>query len=449
MDWTLHTSAQYPFPMNAILISIGDELTSGLTVNTNSSWLAGQLATLGIQTIAHVTVGDHLESIATAIRQACEQLELDAPHDAPGGILLITGGLGPTEDDLTREGLADALQQQLTEDPDAMLHIERFFKSVNRPMSPSNRKQALRPHEASIIENTGGTAPGLRARKQQTEIFVMPGVPREMREMFANSILPALREIVETLHPASVTLAAKINTFGMGESALGEKIKDLMARKKADASPPFASVGTTVHDGIVSVRIYATGTRPQAEELTATLRTDLQTRLGALIFSDEEEPLETAVGKLLLQSRYTVATAESCTGGLIATLLTNMPGSSGYFLRGWVTYSNEAKHDELRVPQELIQRHGAVSEEVVRAMAAGAKHAAETDFALATTGIAGPDGGSPEKPVGTVWMALASPTGVEARKFIFPGTRQQIRLRAAQMSLAFLRWKLMGIAPPI
>jgi len=168
-----------------------------------------------------------------------------------------------------------------------------------------------------------------------------------------------------------------------------------------------------------------------------------------LIFSEEDEALETTVGKLLLESRYTIATAESCTGGLIATLLTNMPGSSGYFLRGWVTYTNTAKHEDLGVPTQIIEAHGAVSEPTARAMAAGAKHAAGSSFALATTGIAGPTGGSEEKPVGTVWIALASPTGVEARKFIFPGTRAQIRLRAAQMGLAFLRWKLMGIAPPI
>ncbi len=321
----------YALPMNAILLSIGDELTSGLTLNTNSPWLAEQLAALGIQTFAHITVGDHLESIATAIRQACEQLELDSSLGIPGGLLLITGGLGPTEDDLTRQALADALQQQLVEDPDAMVQIERFFKSIHRPMSPSNRLQALRPHEASIIENTAGTAPGLWAKKHHTQIFVMPGVPREMKEMFTRSVLPAVREILEEFNPDPIiTQGTKINTFGMGESQLGEKIKDLMARPQA-ATPPFASVGTTVHDGIVSVRIYATGTRAVADAETARIKAELHTRLSSLIFSEAEEPLETAVGKLLLQSQHTVATAESCTGGLLATMLTNMPGSSAFF----------------------------------------------------------------------------------------------------------------------
>jgi nicotinamide-nucleotide amidase len=434
--------------MKAILLSIGDELASGLTINTNSAWLASQLATLGVHALAHITVPDHLESIAAAIRQSCEQLELDASRTHHTDLLLISGGLGPTEDDVTREGLADALQQQLVEDPDAMVQIERFFRTINRPMSPSNRRQALRPHEATIIENTSGTAPGLRARRGHTEIFVMPGVPREMREMFANAILPALRDLVEESSPGIVTRVTKINTFGMGESALGEKIKDLMARRP-ETPPPFASVGTTVHDGIVSVRIYATGTPTQTETLTADIRNQLHARLGPLIFSQEDEALETTVGKILLDSRYTIATAESCTGGLVANLLTNLPGSSAYFLRGWVTYSNAAKHEDLGVPMETIDAHGAVSEPTARAMAAGAKQAANADFALATTGIAGPTGGTQEKPVGTVWIALASPTGIDARKFIFPGTRAQIRLRAAQMALTLLRWKLLGFQPPV
>jgi nicotinamide-nucleotide amidase len=435
--------------MNAILLSIGDELVSGLTLNTNSAWLAEQLAGLGIHTAAHVTVGDHLESIAAAIRQACEQLELEPSLGHPGGVLLITGGLGPTEDDLTRQALADALQQQLVEDPDAMVQIERFFKSIHRPMSPSNRLQALRPHEALIIENRAGTAPGLWAKTHHTQIFVMPGVPREMKEMFTRSVLPAIAEVLEECNAEPViTQVTKINTFGMGESQLGEKIKDLMARPQS-AAPPFSCVGTTVHEGIVSVRIYATGTREIAEAETARLKAVIHSRLGALIFSEAEEPLEAAVGKLLVQSGQTVATAESCTGGLLATLLTNMPGSSGFFLRGWVTYANAAKQEELGVPAETIEAHGAVSEPTARAMATGAKAAAKTDFALATTGIAGPDGGSVEKPVGTVWIALASPDGVDAWKYIFPGNRQQVRLRAAQMCLAFLRWKLLGVASPI
>jgi len=416
--------------MPALILSIGDELTSGLTLNTNASWLSQQLAAIGIPIAAHITLPDQLLPVITAIREAVE-------HDI--NLLLITGGLGPTEDDITRQALADALYEQLVEDPSAVIQVESWFKSKNRPMSPSNRLQALRPHSASILDNPTGTAPGLYTKKDHTEIFVLPGVPGEMRAMFTQSILPKLK----TSAGNTVTLNAKLNTFGRGESVVGEAIKDLMVR---GGNP---SVGTTVHDGIVSVRIYATGTPEEAAAHINRLRKEITQRLGPILFSENDEPLESVVAQLLKTERNTVATAESCTGGLLATLLTDIPGSSAYFLRGWITYANAAKQDELAIPEELIQEHGAVSEPVARAMADAAKKFAETDFALATTGIAGPDGGSPEKPVGTVWIAMATPTGTDTRKFILPGDRKAIRLRAAQMSLALLRWKLLGISSPI
>jgi nicotinamide-nucleotide amidase len=448
--------------MNAILLSVGDELVSGLTVNTNSAYLAEQLAALGIRVTAHVTVGDNLPHVAVAIRDACEQLEFDRSDLSPpghkaGGLLIVTGGLGPTEDDITRRALADALNQELVEDPDAMVQIERFFKSVNRPMSPSNRLQALRPHEATVLENTSGTAPGLFAKKDSTDIFVLPGVPREMKEMYGAQVMPRLVEKMAALggNP-TVTRMVKINTFGRGESLVGEKIQDLMAREPsigAVAEGVKTLVGTTVHDGIVSVRLYATGEAGQVEVALGRLRKEVYERLGALIFSEGDVPLEAAVAQLLKDSRYTLATAESCTGGLLATLLTNTPGSSAYFLQGWVTYANTAKQDDLAIPAELIAKHGAVSEEVARAMAQAARKFAEADFAIATTGVAGPEGGSAEKPVGTVWIGLGAPTdsatsATYAQKFIFPGNRQQVRMRAAQMGLALLRWKLLGVGVP-
>jgi nicotinamide-nucleotide amidase len=446
--------------MNAFLLSIGDELASGLTVNTNSAWLAEQLSGLGISAMAHVTVGDDLQAIATAIRAACEHLEARLDPSDKAALLLITGGLGPTEDDLTRQALADALNQELVEDPDAMLQVERFFKSIHRPMAASNRLQALRPHGASIIENPAGTAPGLRARKDSTEIFVLPGVPREMKEMFTRSVRPELEARQAGASgggAACATQVVKINTFGLGESNLGEKISDLMARRPevsagargAGTAGVSTRVGTTVHEGIVSVRLYATGPRVEAQTEIARLREVVRQRLGPLVFSEGEEPLEGVVTGLLLKAGRTVATAESCTGGLLAMMLTNMAGASAYFLRGWVTYANSAKEEELAVPAELLAAHGAVSEAVARAMADHAKRAAQSDFALATTGIAGPDGGTLEKPVGTVWIALATPRETTARKFIFPGNRQQVRLRAAQMALALLRWHLSGVATPI
>jgi nicotinamide-nucleotide amidase len=443
--------------MNAFLLSIGDELASGLTVNTNSAWLAEQLNGLGIHTIAHVTVGDDLQAIAAAIRSACEHLEARLDPADKVALLLITGGLGPTEDDVTRQAVANALNQELVEDADAMLQVERFFKLINRPMAASNRLQALRPHKANILENVVGTAPGLHARNENTEIYVMPGVPREMRDMFTRNIRPALESRRGGQGAGAdgvLTQVTKINTFGVGESNLGERIKDLMTRESG--MPPLGGaanvttrVGTTVHEGIVSVRLYVTGPRAQAHAATEQLREMVGQRLGPLVFSEGEEPLEAVVAAQLRQSGRTLATAESCTGGLLAMMLTNTAGSSAYFLRGWVTYANAAKEEELAVPADLLAAHGAVSEPVARAMADSAKRLARSDFALATTGIAGPDGGTPDKPVGTVWIALANPRETTARKFIFPGSRPQVRLRGAQMALALLRWNLLGVPLPI
>ncbi len=408
--------------MNAIVISIGDELVSGLTVNTNAAWLGQQLSSVGVRTIEQLTVPDDLSAIASAIRHAHDLLTLKLPadpHGAPAdavGFLVITGGLGPTEDDVTRAALADAFNQELVEDPDAVVQIERFFRTLGRPMSASNRLQALRPVDAIILENNAGTAPGLRMVRDRIHVFVMPGVPREMMEMFGTTVMPMVREAAGgAAADAPVTVMAKINTFGRGESVVGERIRDLMARSGEDAgtpgrggaatseletptlSPQHAAlrtlVGTTVHDGIVSVRIYATGPRVRAERAAEEIRGTIYERLGALIFSDGDEPLESAVASLLRASKYTLATAESCTGGLLATLLTNTPGASHYFLRGWVTYANIAKHEDLSIPEEMIAEHGAVSGPVVRAMAEGSRKFAEADFCDFDDGVAGPDGG--------------------------------------------------------
>jgi nicotinamide-nucleotide amidase len=421
--------------MRAAILSIGDELAAGLTVNTNASWISQQLTAAGIATAAHVTVGDELLPIVEAIRNL-----LTTRID----LLLISGGLGPTDDDLTRQALADAINEPLVEDPDAVLFLERFFASRNRTMSPSNRLQALRPRAAVCIENTAGTAPGLRVEREGAPaIYVMPGVPREMKEMFSRSILPRIQELAAKAGGGvqTVTRVTKINTFGMGESLVGERLKDLMTRGGNPA------VGTTVSDGIVSVRIYATGTPEQADAMTDTIRKQVTERLGEMVFGENEETLQSSLAALLNAGRYTLATAESCTGGLLAKLLTDTPGSSGYFARGWVTYANDAKTDDLGVPADLLQEHGAVSEEVATRMAEQARKRARTDFALSTTGIAGPGGATETKPVGRVYISLASSDGTWTREFTFSGDRDAVRQRTAQMSLALLRWRLLGHDP--
>ncbi|MGC8559814.1 MAG: competence/damage-inducible protein A [Phycisphaerae bacterium] len=410
--------------MRADILSIGDELTSGQTLNRNASWLSEQLQQIGVRVRQHVTVGDQLEEIVHALRWMHRGADL----------ILITGGLGPTDDDLTRQALATAMGEELITDADALVEIKAFFHRLNRPMPDVNRVQSLRPASARCISNSAGTAPGIMAKWDHCRVFAMPGVPREMKVMFETSVGPELK----MNGSPTVLRIATINTFGAGESWVGDKIRDLMKR---GADP---SVGTTVHDGIVSIRIYARGTESQAQAAISTVTQEVTARLGDLIFSTGEASIESVLVNSLRNCRQTVATAESCTGGLLAELITAIPGASNCFHGGWVTYNDSQKIQELNVRAELLKTHGAVSEPIAEAMAQAARDKAGTNWGISTTGIAGPDGGTDEKPVGTVFIGLAGPDGTDVRRFQFPGQRAQIRLRAAQMAMTMLRLKLLG-----
>ena len=427
--------------MRAIILSIGDELTLGQTVDTNSAWLAKQLAGIGYRPAAHLTVPDDRD----AIRQAFE--ESVGRCDA----LVVSGGLGPTEDDLTRQALADFLEQPLELAPAALENVERFFRALRREMPEKNRIQAMLPRGAEMIENTAGTAPGIYCnylsgdQKTTCEIFVMPGVPKEMKIMFERSVRPRLAGGEPGrvgAGSAGVILSRTLHTFGLGESAVGEKLGDLMRR---DRNP---SVGTTVANGYVSLRLNAySPTRAEAERQMAETAAACRAALGDLIWGEDEQTLPAVVGHLLANARKTIATAESCTGGLLAKLITDVPGSSAYFRQGWVTYANEAKTALLGVSPATLGREGAVSEAVVAEMAAGALGRAESDYALAISGVAGPDGGTAEKPVGTVCLALRARRDAAAwttRTFVFHGDREMVRDRSAKMALTLLRYQLTG-----
>jgi nicotinamide-nucleotide amidase len=311
------------------------------------------------------------------------------------------------------------------------------------------------PRGTEMIENTAGTAPGIYCNYQSGDqktlcpIFIMPGVPKEMKIMFARSILPRLTSAESGLAGpiSSVILSKTLHTFGLGESAIADKIPDLMRR---DRNP---SVGTTVANGYVSLRINAyASSRGEAERELSATEAAARAALGKLIWGEGEDTLQDVVAALLKKHKKSLTTAESCTGGLLAKYLTDVPGSSAYFKQGWITYSNEAKTDLLGVDAYLIKAHGAVSDAVAREMAVGALKRAAADFALAVSGIAGPDGGSAEKPVGTVSIALARTRGdagavdAHARTFIFHGDREMIRDRSAKMALMMLRYHLMGDA---
>jgi nicotinamide-nucleotide amidase len=422
--------------MTGIILSIGDELILGQTVDSNSAWLSQQLAAIGVPVLAHITVADDQPAIEQAIDESVQRCQ----------VLLISGGIGPTPDDLTRQALAGVMKKPLKVDEAWLMHIRKFFRRLGREMPEMNAIQAMIPHGAELIWNHNGTAAGIYARltsengeeKAATHVFVMPGVPKEMHSMYRRDVLPRVEGLLAGSGGA-VILSRTLHTFGLGESGIAQMLGDLMRR---DRNP---GVGTTVSQGVVSVRINARfGSRDEAERELAETQRLCREALGNLVYGADDQSLPQVVGQLLKEKGQTVATAESCTGGLLAKYLTDIPGSSAYFNRGWVTYSNEAKIQDLGVPASLIDELGAVSEAVVRSMASEARRRSGADYALAISGIAGPDGGTPQKPVGTVCIALALPTDVVARTFLFPGDREMIRDRSAKMAMTMLRFHLLG-----
>ena len=414
--------------MLARIISIGTELTIGQTVDTNAAWLAQQLATLGISCDRHVTVADDRDATAAAIRDA-----------ASGGtdLVLVTGGLGPTADDLTRFALADVLGTELELHQQSLAQIAEFFRRRKRSMPETNQVQAMIPRTAEAIPNTCGTAPGMRARVNQADVYFMPGVPVEMRTMFDRDIRPRLAAAAG----GAVILQHRVLTFGMPESQLGDALLDLM---RPDRNP---HVGTSATDLVISVRINAHGaTADEARRLLEADAEEVRRRLGDYVFGEQEETLAGAVGKLLTARHQTIASAESCTGGLIAKRLTDVSGSSNYFIQGFVTYSNEAKHWLLGIPMEVITAHGAVSPEVAEAMAASCRRLAGTDYAVSATGIAGPTGGTPAKPVGLVYLGLADAGGTTVKELRLGDSlsRAAIRDRTAKIAMNLVRLRLLG-----
>jgi len=409
--------------MKANILSVGGELVAGQTVDTNSAYLARRLGERGIEAAEHCTVGDDLAEIIAAI----SRLARDAD------VLIITGGLGPTEDDLTRRALADATGSQLLLNERRLAVLEEFFRSRGRQMAENNRRQAMIPAGAEPLENPVGTACGIAARLGRCRIFAVPGVPREMRQMFADQVAPRLP------HCPRVILHRWIHTFGLGESDVGAKIADLMALRSG------SKVGTVVEAGVVSVRITVNAAdRTEVERRAGRLTDEIKRRLGSLVFGQDGETMASAVGSLLRDRRATLAAAESCTGGMLGEMITGVPGSSDYFLGGIVAYADQAKLALLAVPGRLLATRGAVSEQVAAAMATGCRRRFESDYALSVTGIAGPGGGSEEKPVGLVFTGLARPDGIEVQRHLLTGDRQVVRTRAALSALNSLRLRLMG-----
>ena len=423
-------------PPVARVLAVGDELVSGLTVDTNSAYVAQQLAGVGVRTVAHATVDDDQKAIEKALRE----------HAAACDLLVVTGGIGPTPDDLTREALASVVGRPVVIDEGWVERIRQIWTKRNRPMPESNRKQAGYPEGGELLDNPVGTAGGVRAKVGECEVFVVPGVPREAIAMIGQHVLPYARQLAEG-RGGRVIRTRALHTFGIGESDLAERLADVLERGRSDGD---LDVGTTASKSVVSVRIYSRG--PDEAAALATMDEVERTvydRLGPLVFGRDDETLPDVVARCLRDHprQPILSLAESCTGGMIAKLITDVPGSSAHFHRGFVTYSNQAKTDLLGVPAELIAKHGAVSEPVAVAMAEGARSIEGHGVALSVTGIAGPGGGSDEKPVGTVCLALATPDGTSVRTRQFHGNREMVRWRSALTALAMLRFHLLGHDP--
>ncbi|MGA2409910.1 MAG: competence/damage-inducible protein A [Candidatus Binataceae bacterium] len=413
----------------AVILSTGDEITTGKVVDSNSNYLADKLNEIGVDLVAVLTVGDVPERLEWAWRTAMEL----------GDVVLSTGGIGPTADDLTTETVARLTGKKLWRHEPSVDHMRRLFESVGRVMPENNIKQALFPETAEVINNPLGTAPGFRMAVLQkthtSHLVVMPGVPREMKPMMENEVIPWLR----LNRGSDKVFATRIfQTFGISESGLDQEVAGLI-------KPEEAKVGFRASFPQISMKVMVEDVPGRAEQRLDELSERVRERVGGYIYGEGETSMEEVVGQLFTERKLKLAIAESCTGGLIGHRLTNIAGSSNYFAGDFVTYSNELKTGILGVSEATLSQFGAVSEECVLEMAAGARERSGADVAIATSGVAGPGGGTAAHPVGTVYVALVADDARAARRFQLRGTRDWIKLLTSQVALDWLRRYALGL----
>jgi nicotinamide-nucleotide amidase len=410
--------------LSAEIIAVGSELLTPTKTDTNSLWLTEKLNEIGIEIKLKTVVGDDETRLEETIKDALRRSD----------IVISTGGLGPTEDDITRKISAKAVGRELVFHEALVEDLRERFRRWGREMPEINKRQAYVIDGAEILANPNGSAVGMSVEIGEKFFVILPGPPRENQPMFENFILPKLREKAGEIFVKRRIL----RVAGMGESAIDEAIAPIYTEYK--------NPQTTILFNRSEVEINLTAqaaSETEADELLETVAQKIADKLGAAIFAMNGETMEEIIGKLLSKSKKTLAIAESCTGGLISERLTDISGSSAYFIEGIVAYSNEAKIRTLDVPQELIEKHGAVSPDVAEAMAKGIRERAKTDFGISVTGIAGPGGGSEEKPVGLVYIGYADEKRIKSIKIILPGDRYLIRWRASQAALDLLRRKIL------
>lgn len=409
--------------MKIEVLTIGDEILSGNIVDTNFAWLGDKLWTAGFELHWHTSVGDEPETIIGALLAASGRSQA----------VIVTGGLGPTMDDITIDVAAKAFGLPLRLNNQALESIKERFRKIGREMTPNNEKQAFFPEGSHIISNTVGTAPGCHLSYQGTHYFFLPGVPREMKEQCEQYVFPTLRKI----DPDKKEFFQKIlRCFGLPEATIGQKLEGMNLEG--------LDLAYRISFPEIFLKISARGAdHKKLETLIAETESEIRKRLGDVVYGEGDENLSSIVGRLLSKKKASLSIAESCTGGLLASLMTDTPGSSSYFERGVVTYSNEAKTELLKVPASVIKTFGAVSSETAVAMAKGMRKISGTTYSLAVTGIAGPEGGTSAKPVGTVHIALDSIDGSEEREFHFPTNREWFKRVVAFAAMDLLRKKLL------
>lgn len=410
-----------------ILINIGDELLIGQVINTNAAFIGQQMTAAGIEMTDVWTIGDDGEAIRHAVRAAFEKTDE----------VIMTGGLGPTKDDITKKVICELFQRELVMDEPTLQQVTEMFAARGMELTETNRQQAAVPRGCTVLKNALGTAPGLWVEDQGKVLISLPGVPFEMEKLIKDEVLPRL--LTREAHRQSIQYKV-LQCTNITESGLSDKLEEYER-----ALPQGMKLAYLPKPGIIRLRLTAQG--ENQEVVKATLEEQfakLKEEVGTYAFTDEDITMEEVVGRLLVKAGKTVATAESCTGGYVAHLLTSVPGSSRYFQGSMVSYSNEVKRDLLNVREDNLKRRGAVSEEVVSDMSLNAMGLFDVDYTIATSGIAGPDGGTEQKPVGTVWIAVATPVRLVTKEFRFGSRtgRKQIVERAAHAALNMLRMEI-------